>query len=130
MVVRKSSKFGRITNLQDFLKEKSLIFIIFLGIVWEIYVFIRFPKQAWVEGLLEAWYAYKGLVFYKDFTTTYLPFLHLTMMPFHVIFGFTQTPTLVLSPIVSIMTFLTIIIFSWRFLSGWYKYIPPLFFLF
>lgn len=123
--------FGGFPGTANFFKRnKILLLLIIAGILWELFVFIRFPKQAWVEGLLEAWYAYKGLVFYKDFTTTYLPFLHLIMVPFHMLFGFTQFPTIVLSPIISITTFLLLIYFSWKFLSGWIRFIPPLFFLF
>jgi len=113
------------------LNKNRLFFIVFsLLVMWELYIMVRLPKQAWVEGLLESWYTSKGLVFYKDFINQYPPFLHMLMVPYHKIFGFTQTPTLVLAPLNSILIIVILSIASFRWLKGKYRVLPILFFVF
>ncbi|MDO8503222.1 MAG: hypothetical protein Q7S60_00880 [bacterium] len=118
-------------KIQKFIEENKLLFGVFvLGILWEVFVFYRLPKQAWVEGLLEAWYTQKGLVFYRDFTNQYPPFLHMLMVVFHKVFGFTQTPSLLLAPLNSILVLVLLLWASLKRLSGWFRILPLVFFLF
>lgn len=109
---------------------KFFICAVLFGILLELFVFYRLPKQAWTEALLEAWYTYNGLIFYKDFTNQYFPFLHMLMVPYHILFGFTQTPTIILAPVNSLIVLALLSIVSYRWLSGWYRILPVVFFLF
>ena len=85
--------------------DRLFLAILLAGIIFQIIVFLVFPKQAWVEGLLEAWYTSKGLIFYKDFTNQYFPILQMLMVPLHNLFGYNQYPTLFLAPINSILIY-------------------------
>jgi len=110
--------------------SNKIFWLVFsLGIVWLLFIYIRFPKSAWAEGLLEAWYSSKGLVFYKDFTSRYFPILYMMMIPLHKIFGFSQTTTIILAPINSLLVFVLLAFVSSRWLKNWYKIIPLIFFL-
>ena len=102
---------------------------IYLGIIIQILVFLVFPKQAWVEGLLEAWYTSKGLIFYKDFTNQYFPILQMLMVPLHEVFGYNQYSTLFLAPINSLLIFGLLAWGSNKYLKSWVKTIPLIFFL-
>ena len=104
--------------------------IVFLvGVVWLVFLFLRMPKQTWVDGLLESWYMSKGLLIYKDFTSQYTPLLYLIMWVFHKIWGFGQEPTIWLSLVSSVMVFVTLAFVSTKWLTGWYRVLPLLFFL-
>lgn len=118
-------------KLKVFILENKFFVATFLtGLAWELFVFWRLPKQAFVEGLLESWYTSKGLVFYKDFINQYFPFLHLLLIPFHQIFGYTQEVSILLAPANSIILFILLAVFSAKFFKGWHKVIPLAFFLF
>lgn len=107
---------------------KWLIVVFLLSIAWELFIFIRLPKQAFIQGLLESWFVSKGLFFYKDFIGQYMPLLRMLMVPLHAIFGYNQTTTIVLAPITSITTLLILFYTSNKFLSGVFKIIPIIFF--
>lgn len=109
----------------------SIVFLILFlgGIIWELLVFFHFPQQAWILGLLEGWLGSKGLVFYKDFIVSYTPILRMLMVPLHEVFGFRQETTVWLAPATSIMVLILLFFMSLRFLSGWSRIVPPLFFL-
>lgn len=111
------------------LTTRVLILIFVLGIFWEIFIFINYPKQAFIQGLVESWFVSNGLFFYRDFTGTYFPFLRLIMVPYHLIFGFNQTTTIILAPVFSILTLTLIFYASLKWLKGVYSLIPPIFFL-
>lgn len=111
------------------LSTKFFVLTFILGVFWLLFFFFRFPKQAWIDGLLEGWFMSKGLVIYKDFTSQYLPLLFLLSEPFHKLFGFTQVPTLALIPAASVITFMLITFVSGKWLKGWYRLLPLLFFL-
>lgn len=106
-----------------------LLFVFILGVIWEIIVFIKFPQQAWVGGLLDSWFVSKGLSFYKDFIGGYTPFLHILMLPLHQLFGFKQEVTIVLSPITSLITMSLILVASLKLLKKWFRIIPIVFFV-
>lgn len=100
------------------------------GVGWLLFVFYSFPRQAWIDGLIEAYFMSSGLVIYKDFVTQYFPILYLSMLPFHSLFGFTLKPTIALAPVASILAFLLLAFISFKLLKGWFRIIPLLFFLF
>lgn len=106
-----------------------LIIILIIGTIWEIFAFLNFPQQAWVQGLVESWFVSKGLFFYKDFAGTYLPLLRMLMVPYHVVFGFTQEATIFLAPATAIATMLILFWASIKYLSSWYKFFPLIFFV-
>ncbi len=72
---------------------------------------------------------HKGLIIYRDFASQYFPSLYLLMIPFHKIFGFTQTPTIILAPVTTIITFLILAYLSFRLLKSWYRLLPLIFFI-
>lgn len=108
---------------------RFLFFVFLLGL-WLLYAFYKFPRQSWVDGLLESWFLSKGLVMYRDFTNQYFPLLFMLLVPFHKIFGFSQMPTVYLAPVTSIFTLCVLAYFSYKYIKGWVKVIPPLFFAF
>ncbi|OGE36527.1 hypothetical protein A3E45_01240 [Candidatus Daviesbacteria bacterium RIFCSPHIGHO2_12_FULL_43_11] len=103
--------------------------IMLVGIGWLLFISYNSARQAWVDGLMEAWFMSKGLVIYKDFASQYFPTLYFLMVPFHRIFGFVQNPTIFLAPFTSIVTFITLAIISCKILKGWYRFLPLIFFL-
>lgn len=103
--------------------------VFLLAVLWELFIFIRLPKQAFVQGLMESWFVSHGLVFYKDFSGAYLPFLRLLMVPLHEVFGLNQYTTIFLAPITSITILLILFFASNKWLSGWFKLIPTIFFV-
>lgn len=105
-----------------------LAVIFLLAVFWELFIFIRLPKQAFIQGLLESWFVSQGLVFYKDFAGQYFPFLRLLMVPLHEIFGLNQYTTIILAPITSITILFLLFLASNKWLSGWFKLIPIIFF--
>ena len=111
------------------LSNKLFFLVIFAGLIWELTVFYRFPKEAWIDGLMQGWYMSQGLVIYKDTSSMYFPILYLLMIPFHQVFGFTQTPTLLLAPINSLLLFMLLSFTSWKWLKGWFRILPLVFFL-
>lgn len=113
-------------------KRYDFIFVIVLlvSVFWLLYAFYRFPRQSWVDGLLESWFLSKGLVMYRDFTNQYPPLLFIALVPFHKIFGFSQIPTMFLAPITSLATLAVLAYVSFRWLRGWTKVIPILFYVF
>lgn len=113
----------------DVITKKIFWAVFLIGIAWLVFVFTEFPKQAWVEGLLESWYVSKGLVHYRDFTSRYFPVLYLLMVPFHRLFGFSQIPTIWLALINSFVIYLIIAILSWKWLRGWFRLLPLILFL-
>ncbi len=106
----------------------ALILLVLLGLGWEIFSFIKFPKQAWVQGLTEAWFVSNGLSFYKDFLGTYTPFLRATMIPLHNIFGYTHGVTIGLYLVTSLSTFLLLFYATIKWIKGWARILPILFF--
>ena len=110
----------------------GLVFVIVLvaSVFWLLYAFYRFPRQSWVDGLLESWFLSKGLVMYRDFTNQYPPLLFIILMPFHKIFGFSQNPTMYLAPITSLGTLAVLAYVSFKWLKGWVKIIPIMFYAF
>lgn len=111
------------------LSNKLFVFIFILGIVWELFFFNNYLKSAWEEGLTFAWYMSQGLIPYKDFLIHYFPFFYMMMVPLHQVFGFTQTPTILLAPISTLLIFSLLAICGLKWLTGWYKIIPLIFFL-
>lgn len=111
---------------QNWHKWLKIAFLI--AVLWELFIFIKLPKQAFIQGLLESWLVSQGLIFYKDFGGQYLPFLRLLMVPLHNIFGFNQYTTIVLAPITSITILLILFKACEKWLTGWFKLIPIIFF--
>lgn len=105
-----------------------LVIVFLLAIFWELFVFVRLPRQAFIQGLLESWFVSQGLVFYKDFGGQYLPFLRLLMVPLHEIFGYSQYTTIILAPINSLAILCLLFLASNKWFSGWFKLIPISFF--
>lgn len=99
-----------------------------LSIFWELFIFIRLPKQAFIQGLLESWLVSQGLIFYKDFGGYYLPFLRMLMVPLHNIFGYSQYTTIILAPITSLLVLFVLFRASQKWLKGWFRVVPLLFF--
>lgn len=117
-------------RLKQLIAENKLFFlVVFVGLIWEVIVFYKFPKEAWIDGLMQSWYMSQGLVIYKDTSSMYFPILYLLMIPFHQIFGFTQTPTLLLAPINSLLIFILLSVVSWNWLKGRFRILPLVFFL-
>lgn len=112
------------------LKKNYFWIVVAIGIALELLVFFVLPKQAYIDGLIEAWFIHKGLFIYKDFASQYFPLMFLILVPVHLVFGFTQSPTVWLSPITSIGTLLILAFISRRILKGWQQLLPVLFFLF
>ncbi len=107
---------------------KWLTIIFLLAVAWEVFIFVRLPKQAFMQGLLESWLVSKGLIFYKDFFGAYLPFLRLSMIPLHAVFGYTQYTTIALAPITSVVVLYILFLASRKWLNGWFSLIPIIFF--
>ncbi|KKR81581.1 MAG: hypothetical protein UU73_C0001G0143 [Candidatus Daviesbacteria bacterium GW2011_GWA1_41_61] len=112
------------------LSGKVFVGLILGGVSWLLFIFYISPRQAWIDGLIEAYFMSSGLVIYKDFVTQYFPILYLSMLPFHDIFGFTLKPTIALALVSSITAFLLLSFISYKLLKGWFRLIPLLFFLF
>ena len=111
-----------------FNRKNRLKFLLFLAIAWELFIFVRLPKQAFMQGLLESWFVNHGLMFYKDFGGQYLPFLRLLMVPLHQIFGYNQFTTIFLAPITSIAILCVLYYASKKYINGWFSLIPIIFF--
>lgn len=109
------------------LSDKVFIGVIVGGIIGELLFFNYFIKSAWVEGLVLAWFMSQGLVIYKDFLTHYFPLFYIAQVPFHQLFGFSQTPTILMAPITSIFLLLLTSFFSWKYLKKWFRIIPLLY---
>lgn len=107
---------------------KWLVIVFSLAVLWELFIFVRLPKQAFIQGLFESWFVSNGLVFYRDFFGAYLPFLRLLMIPLHEIFGYNQYTTIVLAPITSISVLLILFLASRKWLTGWFGLVPIIFF--
>lgn len=123
----KKKIFNKIRSLSKI--DKIFILVVVLGIIWELFAFYRFPRQSWVDGLLEAWYMTKGLIIYKDFTSQYFPLLYMIMIPFHKIFGFSQVPTMYLAPLWSFSIYIILCVTCVKWLKGWQRILPIIFFL-
>lgn len=109
---------------------KLAFFLVFiLAVAWEVFVFLNFPQQAFVQGLVESWFVSKGLFFYKDFAGTYMPFLRLLMVPYHAAFGYTQQATMLLAPLFSIATLAVLAYASVKYLTSWARFVPIIFFV-
>ncbi len=104
------------------------MFIFIISIFWQVFTFLAFPKQAFVQALLESWYVSKGLIFQKDSPATYLPFLRMIMIPYHQIVGFSQLSTILLAPISSFFVLYCLFVVSNRWLTGKRRYLPILFY--
>lgn len=110
--------------------DKLFIIIVVAGVVWLASIFYLSPRQAWIDGLVEAYFMSSGLTIYKDFVTQYFPLLSISMLPFHAIFGFGLKPTIILAPLSSIISFLLLSFIGFKLLKGNFRIIPPLFYLF
>lgn len=110
-------------------KDKLFYIVFVLGMVWLLFVFVYFPKQAFVEGLLQAYYTQEGLVFYKDFINQYFPFLHFLLNAYHGSVGLSQESSIVLAPLNTFILYLSISVVSFKALDGKYRVLPLLFFL-
>lgn len=83
-------------------RKRFPLVVLFTCIAFQLIYFVFAPKQAYMQGLLESWYASRGLIFYKDATNAYLPFLKFVMWGFHSVFGYSLVLSAVLSPLLSI----------------------------
>lgn len=108
--------------------DKILWLVLGACIASEILVFVFTPKFAYMQGLLESWYAKNGLIFYRDMANAYLPFLKFLMHWYHIIFGFTVISSVLLAPVTSIGLLILIFVTSRKILGGWYGMIPLIFF--
>lgn len=52
---------------------------------WQILLFMRVDRFIWEDGVVEPWFISKGLMFDKDFYSTYLPFPKILMIPINVL---------------------------------------------
>lgn len=109
---------------------KLFLVVVVAGVIWLAFIFSISPRQAWIDGLVEAYFMSSGLVIYKDFVTQYFPLLYIGMLPFHNIFGYGLRPTIALAPISSITAFLLLSIISFKLLKGKFRIIPLLFYMF
>ncbi len=80
-----------------------------------------------MQGLLESWYASQGLIFYRDATNAYLPFLKFVMWTFHSLFGYSLVLSAVLSPLLS-TTISMLLYYLNRRAQGIYRVVPVIFF--
>jgi len=108
--------------------QQILFGVLVLSIGIELLFFSRMPKQTWIEGLMHSWYMSKGLVIYRDFASQYLPSLFTLMLVLHKFTGFSQYPTIILSPVNSIISLFIIYFLSKKYLKSWYQIAPILFF--
>lgn len=107
----------------------KIVFLTFLICVFaEISLFVFAPKQAYMQGLLESWYARNGLLFYKDIVNAYPPFLKFLMYLFHFVAGYSLIPSALLSPILSIGALALLYIQSRKWLTGIVQIVPIVFF--
>ncbi len=111
------------------LDTKVLIIIFVFGVLFEIVIFFRFPRFAWMEGLLNTWYTSKGLHFYRDFMAYYAPVLRLSALPLHWVFGLKQWPTVFLQLFRAEVTFFLVFYASLKFCKSWTRIVPLIFYL-
>ncbi len=56
-----------------------------LSIAWHVFFFIFIFHLIELPGLLESWWTYKGLIYYKDFATFHFPLGRWILLPFYIL---------------------------------------------
>lgn len=85
--------------------------ILYLSIVWHIFFFFFIHKLIELPGLLESWWTYKSLIYYKDFATFHFPLGRWILLPFYLLTNW----NLLTGPILGLITNILIVIILHKF---------------
>ncbi|MBX4205836.1 hypothetical protein KW795_01420, partial [Candidatus Microgenomates bacterium] len=77
---------------------------LFLTFLWQIILYARVDRFIWEDGIVEPWFIVKGLMFHKDFYSTYLPLPKILMIPINLIFNWNLAITPILGLLLSFAT--------------------------
>lgn len=92
--------------------------VVFLGIIWQLVLFIRLPISIWDPGITMAWFTSKGLAFYKDFAGgNYLPLPKLLLIPLTGMFGWDLSLTIYLGLFQALITLYVVYKISLKHIS-------------
>lgn len=110
--------------------------IILVSILWHALLLFRIDRFVWADGILEPWFVTKGLMFEKDFYSTYLPLPKILMIPINILTNWNMATTVIIGFLLVVACLYLIHKFSFEitnnklaanlsvvFFSVWYMFI-------
>jgi len=93
--------------------------LVFFSFFWLILLFFFTPHYIELTGVLETWFPYKGLIYYKEFAAYHFPLGRLILLPVHILSNWNLELDPFLGLFFGLGTLILIYLFGKRYLSPW-----------
>lgn len=103
-------------------------FFLYLTSAWLIFLFLFNPHYIELTGVLETWFPYKGLIYYKDFAAYHFPLGRLILLPVHVLTNWNLEYDPLLALVAGIGSLMLIYLFGKKFFTSLATSISLIFF--